>query len=49
MNKIVNTFLLGGDKFMSKLHLKQSGFISTACGLLLSILKKFKNSKEHVI
>ena len=26
MNEIVNTFLLGGDKFMSEMHLKQPGF-----------------------
>ena len=26
MNKIINRSLLTGDKFMSELHLKQSGF-----------------------
>ena len=32
MNKIINNFLLTGDKFMPKLHLKRSGFIYSACG-----------------
>ena len=30
MNKIVNKFLLAGDKFMSKLHLRQPGLTYTA-------------------
>ena len=32
MNKIVNKFLLVGDKFMPKMHLKQPGFTYSACG-----------------
>ena len=32
MNKIVNKFLLVGDKFMPELHLKQPGFTYSACG-----------------
>ena len=32
MNKIVKTFLLAGDKFMPKMHLKQPGFTYSACG-----------------
>ena len=32
MNKIVNKFLLTGDKFMPRLHLKQPGFTYSACG-----------------
>ena len=32
MNEILNKFLLAGDKFMSKLHLKQPGFTYIACG-----------------
>ena len=31
MKKIINTFLLAGDKFMSGLHLKQPGFVFSAC------------------
>ena len=32
MNKIINKFLLTGDKFMPRLHLKQPGFTYSACG-----------------
>ena len=32
MNEIVNRFLLAGDKFMPKMHLKQPGFTYSACG-----------------
>ena len=32
MNEIVNKFLLGGDKFMPGLDLKQAGFKYSACG-----------------
>ena len=31
MNEIVNKFLLAGDKFMPKMHLKQPEFTSSAC------------------
>ena len=32
MNKIVNKFLLSGDKFMPELHLKQPRLTYSACG-----------------
>ena len=32
MNQIVNKFLLAGDKFMPKMHLRQPGFTYSACG-----------------
>ena len=32
MNKIINKFLLTGDKFMPAMHLRQPGFIYCACG-----------------
>ena len=32
MNKIINKFLLTGDKFMPELHLRQPGFTYSACG-----------------
>ena len=32
MNKIINNFLLTGDKIMLELHLKQPGFTCSACG-----------------
>ena len=30
-NEIINKFLLAGDKFMSEVHLKQTGFTYGAC------------------
>ena len=45
MNKIVNKFLLAGDKFMPEMRLKQSGFTYSACGPLLKTKKEFKNLK----
>ena len=33
MNKIVNKFLLVGNKFMPEMHLRQLGFTYSACGL----------------
>ena len=32
MNKIINRFLLTGDKFRPEVHLKQPGFTYSACG-----------------
>ena len=32
MNEIVNKFLLAGDKFMPKMHLKQPGLTYSARG-----------------
>ena len=32
MNEIVNKFLLAGHKFMREMHLKQTGFLDSACG-----------------
>ena len=34
MNEIINQSLLGGDKFMPEMHLKQPGFTYSACGPL---------------
>ena len=41
MNKIVNKFLLVGDKFMPEMHLKQPGFTYSACG-------PFTKNKERI-
>ena len=32
MNEIINKFLLVGDIFMPKMHLRQPGFTYSACG-----------------
>ena len=49
MNKIVNEFLSGGEKFMLELHLGQPGFTIALVDHLLCVVKEFKNSKEQVI
>ena len=41
MNEIVNKFLLGGDKFMSEIHLKQSRFTCSAS-------RPFTKNKERI-
>ena len=41
MNKIVNTFLLVGDKFMAEMRLKQPGFTCSTCG-------PFTKNKERI-
>ena len=47
MNKIVNKFLLIGDKFMPEIHLKQPGFIVLVAHLLKTKkeLKIYANRK----
>ena len=32
MNKIINKFLLVGDKFMPEMHVRQPGFTYSTCG-----------------
>ena len=32
MNKIINKFVLTGDKFILEMHIKQLGFTYSACG-----------------
>ena len=41
MNEIVNKFLLAGDKFMPKIHLRQPGFTYSSCGT-------FTKNKERI-
>ena len=41
MNEIINKFLLAGDKFMPKMHLKQFGFTYSSCG-------PFTKNKERI-
>ena len=53
MNKIVNNFLLAGDKFMPEMHLKQAaalgktGFSYSACDPFTKTKKEFKNLKKQ--
>ena len=46
MNKIINKFLLSGDKFMSELHLKQPGFTYSACGPFTKHRERIKKFRE---
>ena len=46
MNEIVNKFLLAGDKFMSEMHLKQPGFIHSACGPFTKTKERVQKFKE---
>ena len=50
MNKIINKFLLTGDKFMTELHLKQPRFTYRTCGPFTKhreTIKKFRE-KGHL-
>ena len=42
MNKIVNKFLLAGDKFMPQMLLKQPGFTYRACGPITKNKKRIE-------
>ena len=46
MNKIVNRFLLAGDKFMPEMHLKQPGFTYSAWGPFTKNTKRIQKFKE---
>ena len=49
MNKIVNKFLLAGDKSMREIYLKQPGFTIVLVDHLLKPNKEFKNLKKQEI
>ena len=46
MNKIINKFLLTGDKFVSELHLKQPGFTYSVCGQFTKHRERIQNLKH---
>ena len=46
MNEIVNKFLLAGDKFMPKMHLKQPGFTYSACSPFTKNKERIQKFKE---
>ena len=43
MNRIVNKFLLEGDKFMPEMHLRQPGFTYMLVDHLLKMNKELEN------
>ena len=45
MNKIVNKFLLAGDKFMYEIHLRQPGFTYSASGPFIKNKERIKKLK----
>ena len=49
MNEIVNKVLLAGDKFMSEMHLRQPGFIYSACETFTKNKKSIKKLKKQEI
>ena len=46
MNKIVNKFLLVGNKFMPEMHLRQLGFTYSACGPFTKNKQRIQKFKE---
>ena len=46
MNKIVNKFLLVGNKFMPQMHLKQPGFTYSACDRFTKNKERIKKFKQ---
>ena len=46
MDKIINKFLLAGDKFLPEMHLRQVGFTYGACGLFTKNKEKIQKFKE---
>ena len=52
MDEIVNKFLLAGDKFMLKIHLRQPIFTCSACAPFTKNkerIQKFKKQEIHDI
>ena len=46
MNNTITKFLLAGDKFMSEMHLRQSGFTYSACGLFSKHKERIKKFEQ---
>ena len=48
MNKIINKFLLTGDKFMPELHLKQPVFTYSVCGPFTERCERIQEFRETI-
>ena len=46
MNKIINKFLLAGDKFVPEFHLRQPEFTCSACGPFTKHSKRIQKFRE---
>ena len=49
MNEIVTNFLLAGDKFVPEMHLRQPGFVYSACDLSTKNKERIKKLKKQEI
>ena len=49
MDEIVNKFLLAGDKFMPKIHLRQPIFTYSACAPFTKNKERIQKFKEQEI
>ena len=49
LNKIVDKFLLAGDKFMLEMHLQQPGFTYSACGPFTKNKERIRKLKKQEI
>ena len=49
MNKIINKFLLTGDKFIPELHLKEPGFTYSVCGPFTKPHERIRKIEKQVI
>ena len=46
INKVINKYLLTGEKLISELHLKQSGFTYSACGSFAKYRERMQKFRE---
>ena len=46
MNKIINKFLLAGDKLMPEYHVRKPGFPYSTCGLFTKYHERLQKFKE---
>ena len=46
MNKVINKFLLAGDKFMPEMHLRQTQFVYSACGTFTRHKERIKKFEQ---
>ena len=49
MNEITNKFLLAGDKFVSEMHLRHTGFTYSACGSFTKNEERIRKRKKQEI
>ena len=45
MDNVINKFLLAGDKFMPKMHLRQPQFVCSGCGPFTGHKERIKKFK----